>query len=479
MPANVRGPRENNGGTGDLGRQAVPVNVASRPRERRVNGKGHPGDVESRLLDVIQREAFSYFAHETNRANGLVFDTNSGVAPSSIAAVGLGLTAYPVAVERGFISRAEAVERTLTTLRFFWRSKQGPEPDATGYRGFYYHFLDMQTGARVWQCELSTVDSALLLAGMLTAAAYFDEDKRDEREIRDLADRLYARADWQWAQNNGDTVTHGWTPEAGFLPYRWEGYDEALLLYVLGLGSSTHPLTAKSYQAWAATYEWRTIYHTSFLYAGPLFIHQLSHLWIDFRGIQDAFMREHGIDYFENSRRATLVQQQYAILNPRAYADYGERCWGVTATDGPGHLTREVAGVTRQFFGYCARGVPDGPDDGTLAPWGVVASLPFAPEIVLPTVAHMQRLRLGGAHRYGFKTSFNPTFPDPGGSPRGWVSPWYCGLNQGPIVLMIENYKSGLIWQLLRGCHYVVSGLRACGFTGGWLSHPVPAGDPR
>jgi hypothetical protein len=479
MPANVRGPRENSGGTGDLRRQAVPVNVASRPRERRVNGKAHPRDVESRLLDVIQREAFSYFAHETNRANGLVFDTNSGVAPSSIAAVGLGLTAYPVAVERGFISRAEAVERTLTTLRFFWRSKQGPEPDATGYRGFYYHFLDMQTGARVWQCELSTVDSALLLAGMLTAAAYFDEDKRDEREIRDLADRLYARADWQWAQNGGDTVTHGWTPEAGFLPYRWEGYDEALLLYVLGLGSSSHPLTAKSYQAWAATYEWRTIYHTSFLYAGPLFIHQLSHIWIDFRGIQDAFMREHGIDYFENSRRATLVQQQYAILNPRAYADYGERCWGVTATDGPGHLTREVAGVTRQFFGYCARGVPDGPDDGTLAPWGVVASLPFAPEIVLPTVAHMQRLRLAGAHRYGFKTSFNPTFPDPGGSPQGWVSPWYCGLNQGPIVLMIENYKSGLVWQLLRGCRYVVSGLRACGFTGGWLSNPVPAGDPR
>ena len=425
------------------------------------------------MLDVIQREAFSYFAHETNRANGLVVDTTSGVAPSSIAAIGLGLTAYPVAVERGFISRVEAAERTLTTLRFFWGSKQGPEPDATGYRGFYYHFLDMHSGARVWQCELSTVDSALLLAGMLTAAEYFDEGRGAEREIRDLADRLYARADWQWAQNGGATVTHGWTPEAGFLPYRWEGYDEALLLYVLGLGSPTHPLPPESYRAWAATYEWRTIYDTSFLYAGPLFIHQLSHLWIDFRGIQDAFMRGHGIDYFENSRRATLVQQQYAIRNPRGYARYAEQCWGITASDGPGNLTRVVDGVTRQFFGYRARGVPDGPDDGTIAPWGVVASLPFAPEIVLPTIAHMHHLRLGGTHPYGFKTTFNPTFPDPGGSPQGWVSPWHCGLNQGPIVLMIENYKSGLVWQLLRGCRYIVSGLNACGFTGGWLAHQV------
>jgi hypothetical protein len=444
-----------------------------------VNGRGRPGDAESRLLDAVQREAFTYFVHETNPANGLVVDTTSGHAPASIAAVGLGLTTYPVAVERGLMSRAEAAKRTLTTLRFFWGSKQGPEPDATGYRGFYYHFLDMHTGARVWQCELSTVDSALLLGGMLTAAVYFDEDRPAEREIRDLADRLYARVDWQWAQNGGATVTHGWKPEGGFLPYRWQGYDEALLLYVLGLASPTHPLPAESYRAWATTYQWRTVYDTSLLYAGPLFIHQLSHVWIDFRGIQDAFMREHGIDYFENSRRATVVQQQYAIRNPGGYAQYGECCWGITASDGPGDLTLEVAGVTRQFFGYRARGVPDGPDDGTLAPWGVVASLPFAPAIVLPAIAHWRRQCLGGAHRYGFKTTFNPTFPDPGGSPQGWVSPWHCGLNQGPIVVMIENYSSGLVWRLLRGCRHVVAGLRAAGFAGGWLSDPVPQGDPR
>ena len=430
------------------------------------------------MLDAIQRETFAYFAHETNPANGLVVDRTSLHAPASIAAVGLGLTAYPVAVERGFMTRAEAAERTRTTLRFFWGSKQGPEPDATGYRGFYYHFLDMRTGARVGQCELSTIDSALLLAGMLAAAAYFEEDRPAEREIRELADRLYARVDWQWAQNGGTTVTHGWKPEGGFLPYRWQGYDEALILYVLGLGSPTYPLPAESYRAWATTYGWRTVYDTAFLFAGPLFTHQLSHVWIDFRGIRDAFMREHGSDYFENSRRATLVQQQYAIRNPRGYAEYGECCWGLTASDGPGDVTLEVAGVTRQFFGYLARGVPDGPDDGTLAPWGVVSSLPFAPEVVLPTIAHMRRLRLGGAHRYGFRTTFNPTFPDPGGFPHGWVSPWHCGLDQGPIVVMIENYKSGLVWQLLRGCPYVVAGLRAAGFTGGWLSQPVPHGDP-
>ena len=423
------------------------------------------------MLEGMQRSAFSYFLHETNRANGLVLDKTCPNWPASIAAVGLALTAYPVGVERGLISRGEAAERALTTLQFFWRSKQGPEPDATGYKGFYYHFLDMETGARAWRCELSTVDSALLLGGMLTAAAYFDADSPDEREIRDLARRLYERVDWQWAQDGGATVTHGWKPESGFLPYRWEGYDEALLLYVLGLGSPTHPLPAESYAAWARTYRWRTVYDIEYLYAGPLFTHQLSHCWIDFRGIQDAFMRERGIDYFENSRRATLVQQQYGIRNPRGFAHYGEFCWGLTASDGPGEFTRVVDGVERRFFDYLAREVPDGPDDGTIAPWAVLASLPFAPEIVLPTVADFARWGLAGEHEYGFKATFNPTFPV-AGTPDGWLSPWHFGINEGPIVVMIENHLTGLVWRLLRGCAPIVAGLRAAGFTGGWLDRP-------
>ncbi len=426
------------------------------------------------MLDAIQRSAFDYFLVETNRGNGLVPDkTPIPGWPASIAAVGLALTAYPVGVERGLLTRADAANRTLTTLRFFWNSPQGPEPDATGYRGFYYHFLDLRTGARARGCELSTVDSALLMGGMLTAAAYFDAPVPVECEIRDLSERLYARVDWPWAQNGGATVTHGWTPEHGFLPHRWEGYDEALLVYVLGLGSPTHPLPPESYPAWASTYEWKTVYGIPFLYAGPLFTHQLSHLWIDLRGIQDAFMRARGIDYFENSRRATLVQQQHAIRNPGRYAHYGALCWGITASDGPGDVTRVIDGVTRRFFDYMARGVPCGPDDGTIAPWAVVASLPFAPEIVLPTVADFRRWqRPGIEHRYGFKATFNPTFPDPGGHPDGWISPWYFGLNVGPIVVMIENYRSGMVWRLLRGCRAVVAGLQAAGFEGGWLPRP-------
>ncbi|MEO8139318.1 MAG: glucoamylase family protein [Gemmatimonadota bacterium] len=422
------------------------------------------------MLDGIQRGAFSYFLDETNPANGLVLDKTASDWPASIAATGLALTAYPVGVERGHVSRTLAAQRTLTTLRFFWRSRQGPEAHATGYKGFYYHFLDMQTGARAWQCELSTVDSALLLGGMLTAAAYFDTDAPAEREIRELAEALYARVDWQWALNGGLTVSHGWKPESGFLPYRWEGYDEAMLLYLLGLGSPTHPLPPESYRAWLSTYEWKSVYGTEFLYAGPLFTHQLSHVWVDFRGIQDEFMRGHGIDYFENSRRATCIQQQHGIRNPGGFAHYGEYCWGITASDGPGEITLEIDGIERQFFDYLARGVPYGPDDGTIAPWAVVASLPFAPEIVLPTITDFTRYRRAGDHRYGFKATFNPTFPDPAGLPNGWVSPWHIGINEGPIVTMIENYNSGLIWRLMRGCRHLVAGLRAAGFSGGWLA---------
>ena len=426
--------------------------------------------IDDATLERLQRVSFSYFVHETNPANGLVIDKTAPDWPASIAAVGLALASYPVGVERGLMTRAAALERTLATLRFFWTSPQGPEPDATGYRGFYYHFLDLERGRRAWRCELSTVDSALLLAGALTAGSYFDADSADERELRSLADGLYRRADWQWAQDGGATVVHGWKPESGFLKYRWEGYDEALLLYVLGLGSPTSPLPESSYTAWTASYQWRTSYGYDYLYAGPLFTHQLSHLWIDFRGIQDAYMRERGIDYFENSRRATYVQRQYAIDNPLKFAGYSDACWGITACDGPGPATIKIDGIERQFFDYLGRGVPYGPDDGTVAPWAVVASLPFAPEIVLPAISYyVNEVRLAEPNRYGFKATFNPTYPNTSGAPYGWVSPWHFGLNQGPIVLMIENYRTGLVWQLVRRCPPIVSGLRRAGFVGGWL----------
>ena len=421
-------------------------------------------------LEKLQRQSFDYFLHETNPVNGLVVDKTATNWPASIAATGLALASYPVGVERGFLSRAGAIERTLATLRFFWNSPQGPEPEATGYRGFYYHFLDMQTGRRAWQCELSTIDSTLLLAGALAAGVFFDASTDDEREIRTLADELYRRADWQWAQNQGAAVTHGWKPESGFLEYRWEGYSEALLLYLLAMGSPAHPLSESSYAAWVSTYRWEHCYGYDYLYAGSLFIHQFSHIWVDFRGIRDAFMRARGIDYFENSRRATYVQREYAIENPLGFADYGRGCWGLSASEGPGPDTISVAGVERQFFDYVGRGVPYGPDDGTIAPWAVAASLPFAPEIVMPMLDYcIHDRKLTESNPYGFKASFNPSYPSANGDSNGWISPWHFGLNEGPTILMIENYRTGLLWQLMRGCPYIVEGLRRAGFRGGWL----------
>jgi hypothetical protein len=227
-------------------------------------------------------------------------------------------------VERGILFRPFAAKMARRRLRYLFELPDGPEPDASGYKGVFYDFLDIETGRRVWQCELSTIDSAFLFAGMLTVATYFDQDTADEAEVRRLADALYRRADWNWARNGGPTLTHGWRPDSGFLPYRWEGYDDGLLLQVLGLGSPTHPLPPESCAAYCATYQWKQLYGRELLYSGPLFTDQLSHLWFDFRGLRDAFMQDHGSDDFENSRQATLVQQAYAFHNPHQFVGYGE-----------------------------------------------------------------------------------------------------------------------------------------------------------
>ena len=418
-------------------------------------------------LAKLERDTFRYFADETNLENGLVRDKTSSGSPASIAVVGFALTAYPIAVERKYLTRREAVKRTLTTLRFFHDAPHGKEPDATGYKGFYYHFLDMKTGRRVWKCELSTIDTTYLIAGALTAACYFDRDTKSEREIRTLAESLYARVDWQWAQNRGLTVTHGWKPETGFIKYRWTGYSEALILYVLGLASPTFPLPPESYDAWTRTYKWKKLYGHEFLYAGPLFIHHLSHMWIDFRGIQDEYMTGKAINYFENSRRAIYAQQAYAMRNPKKYKGYGRFSWGITASDGPGPVIRRINGRRIRFYSYIARSFPYGPDDGTLAPWAVAASLPFAPEVVLPSLHRLNEEYPEITNQYGFKCSYNSTFTS--GNSKGWISKGYYGLDQGPIIMMIENYRTGLIWRLMRRSSYIVNGLRRAAFRGGWL----------
>jgi len=422
------------------------------------------------LLDEVQRITFQYFLEHANPDNGLVCDSTQPRSPASIAGVGFALSSYPVGVERGLMSRSQACALTLAAVRFFDGADQSGAVDGIGYKGFFYHFLDMQTGRRAWQSELSTIDTTFLIAGMLTAARYFDAEDAQELEIRQRTQAIYARIDWRWALNGGRTISMGWKPESGFLPWRWVGYNEALLLYVLALGAPEHAIEADAYAAWLEGYRWKNIYGYQHVYAGPLFIHQYSHTWIDFRAIQDLWMQTHSIDYFENSRRATYVQHEYAKRNPRHFKGYNKLSWGFTACDGPGPCTRRVDGRQRTFYDYLARGAPWGPDDGTIAPWATLASLPFAPEIVLPSMAYMHK-HMPEEHRnqYGFKCSFNPSFAQ-GEHVIGWISPWHFVLNQGPTVLMIENYRNGLIWRLMRETDCIRRGLERAGFRGGWLN---------
>lgn len=424
-------------------------------------------DSDGVMLSQLQRAAFDYFVKNTNEASGLIADTTRNNSPCSIAVLGFTLSAFPVGVEHGWIKRSEALERSLVILRFLMESDQSGDPDATGYRGFYFHFLDIRRGTRVWLSELSLIDTALLMAGILTAASYFCSETPVDIELRQLADTLYRRVDWTWAQQGGSAVTHGWKPECGFLNYGWEGYSEAILLYVLGLGSPTHPLNEKSFIDWTVTYQWENLYGIDYLAAGPLFIHQFSHAWIDFRGIRDQFMREKNCDYFENSRRASYVQREYATRNPRAFAGYSKDCWGLSAGDGPSVEPRSVAGRRQAFYGYAARGVPYGPDDGTIAGPATLSSLVFAPEIVLPALRHMMADDASADELSLRASGFNSTAG--GEAADGWISEGYFGLDQGMIVLMIENYRSGLLWGLSRGNPVVRVGLRRAGFRGGWL----------
>ena len=423
---------------------------------------------DRKLLLSLQEISFQYFLYEYDKDTGLIADKTIRGWPASIAASGLGLSSYMIGVERGLIERSEAARRTLTLLRFLWNSPQGKSKKASGYKGFFYHFLDMKTGERAFRCELSTIDSAILMAGALSAGQYYREDSQEEAEIRRLADQLYRRVDWDWARNGKALLCHGWRPETGFLPYQWDCYDESLLLYLIALGSPTHSIPKESFLATVKGYPVKKIYGHEYVYAGPLFIHQYPQVWIDFRGIQDDFMRQHDLTYFENSRRATLIQQEYARRNPREYQGYGPHVWGFTASDGPGPTALRIDGVERIFYDYIARGAPYGPDDGTVAPWAVAASLPFAPDVVLPTLRHFQSLQLH-QNPYGYKASYNATFPAKGRNPYGWTSAYHFGINQGPIVLMIENYLSEQLWKLMRGCEAVKTGLQRAGFKGGWL----------
>jgi hypothetical protein len=425
------------------------------------------------FLEQLQRGAFSYFLQTVNLQNGLVADNSRANVPVSIAAVGFALSAYTVAVERGWMQRADAVQRSLAALRFFRDSDQSGSPAATGFKGFYYHFLDIQTGVRVWQSELSMIDTALLIAGALTAGRYFTADTPDEIELREIVEFLYCRIDWRWAQDDAETIRQGWKPECGFLHYGWEGYSEAILLYALALASPTHPIARECYKAWTATYQWENLYGYDYLYAGPLFTHQFSHAWIDFRGIRDSFMRAKRSDYFENTRRAIYIQREYAMRNPHEFIGYDENVWGLTACDGPSDELPNIANK-RRLFGYAARGVPYGPDDGTLSAPCVVASVPFAPEVVLPAMRNLIARYPEAFSEGRFASGFNPTLSD--ANEHAWVSAGHYGLDQGIVIMMIENHRSQLIWRLMRDCPYIRDGLHAAGFRGGWIQKSASDG---
>jgi len=434
-----------------------------------------PRATADHLLDQLQADAFACLCGVIAPNTGLVRDSSLPDAPASIAACGMALLSHAVAAQRGFITRSAAAQYVRSSLIFLLGAPQGAQPNATGHHGFFYHFLDPSTGRRTADCELSTIDTAIFIAAALLVSAYFDGAHAVEREIRTCADALYQRVDWAWAMDGGPTVSHGWKPESGFLAPRWEGYSEGLFLYILALGSPTHPVDTAAYEAWTRSYRWESLYDIEYLHAGPLFIHQMSHYFLDLRGIADAPMRARGSDYAQNSRRATMVQQRYAMANPLGFRAYGQLCWGITACDGPGPLSRTIDGVQRDFLGYAARGAPFGPEDGTIAPWAMAASLPFAPEIVTPSLEHIQSLCLGGeVWNSGCLPTFNATVN--GANARPWVADRHYPLNQCPVLIMLENARSGAPWSWSRRCPAFITGLRAAGFTGGWLDQPEHEG---
>ncbi len=461
-------------------------------------------EAERAFADTLEHRTFDWFWETTDSATGLTPDRWPTPSFSSIAAVGFALTAYPIGVERGWVARDRARARVLATLRFFWRAPQGPGPDGTaGYRGFFYHFLDMRTGRRFGRVELSTIDTALLIAGVRTCRAYFDGDDAGDREVRALADSLSRRVDWDWARDGRPLVAMGWLPDTaaggaparrdanarGFLAASWFGYTEAMVLYALALGSPTHPVPASAWGAFTSTYKWDRFGGQAYVQFAPLFGHQYSHVWVDFRGVRDAYMRaraaggDASLDYFENSRRAVLAQRAYATANPGGWRGYGSDAWGLTASDGPLDSTLVVGGRARTFHTYWARGAGADArdDDGTIAPTAAGGSVAFAPEVALPALAAMRRAyaAYGDAlfGRYGFVDAFNPTLRDGGLPVRqgrvvagvGWFDTDYLGIDQGPILAMLENYRSGLVWRLVRRDPDVTRGLCRAGFAGGWL----------
>jgi hypothetical protein len=420
------------------------------------------------FTEDLKERTFTYFWEIVDSTTWQTDDRHPTKNFTSIAATGFALPAYVIGIENEFITREKGAERVLNVLRWLWNSPQGDHSDGVaGYRGFYYHFLNYDTGTRYQQVELSTIDTALLMAGVLTTQSYFNADNRVESRIREIADSLYYRVEWDWAMDGNSTMSMGWHPESGFIEAQWEGYDESMILLILALGAPVHPIPEGSWDIWTSTNNWANFYGFEHVNFGPLFGHQYSHMFIDFRDIHDRYMREKGIDYFENSRLATLANRAYCIDNPGRFEGYSENIWGLTASDGPANETRVIGDRSVQFRTYHARGAANGyiEDDGTIVPTAAGGSIPFAPEETLNALYTMKE-KFGDQlyTEYGFLDSFNMTY-----SEEGWFNPDYIGIDQGPILIQLENHETGLIWSILRENKYIREGLEKAGFTGGWL----------
>jgi hypothetical protein len=414
---------------------------------------------DSALLDTLQHSAFNFFWLEANPANGLIRDRSQPGVPSSIASVGFGLSAICIGTDHGWVARSASAARVLTTLRTFWEGPQGPGDGYIGQWGLFYHFLDMTTARRAWNSELSTIDTGLLLAGIIDAKQYFDGTDSVEAGIRSLADSIYRRMNWDLMRNYNTGIMLGWMPGTGFAGYgQWTGYCESMIMYILAIGSPTYPVGADGWLKWTFGYRWVNYYGYEHVGFAPLFGHQYSHCWVDYRGIADDYMRTKGIDYFENSRRATYAQRAYSIANPHGWAGYSDSLWGITASDTP--------------TGYKARGAPpDEGDDGTIAPTAPISSIPFAPEIVFPVARNMwNNYRTQLWTPYGFRDAFNLTL--------NWWDTDIIGIDQGPIIIMIENYRTGKVWDRFMRNPDVARGLQVAGFAPltAVPDDPVPGG---
>jgi hypothetical protein len=416
-----------------------------------VSATPHAFANDAEFLEYLQQTTFDFFWYEANPANGLIRDRSQPNSAVSVASVGFGLTGIGIAIDRGWITRDQGRQRVLTTLRTFRDGPQGAGVTGTiGYKGWFYHMLGLNSATRDGTSELSSIDTGLLLAGILYVKEYFDADQPAENEIRSAAAAIFNRVDWQWMANGGNSLSMGWMPESGFLSWRWSGYNEAMVLYVMGLGAATNPLSPTHWSSWTSGYSWRTNYGYAYVEFPPLFGHQYSHCWIDFRHVADGYMNGRGISYFENSRRATLAQRAYCIANPGGFAGYGSNVWGLTACDGPGWGS---------YAGYTARGAPPAvSDDGTIAPTAVGGSLPFAPEVCLPALRHLyDQFRTNIWTGYGFRDAFNLT--------ANWWDSDVIGIDQGTILLMGENYRSQNVWRRFMRSPEIQRGLQAAGFV--------------